>query len=221
MLTTPCPVQCVIHFVESGPVQPEFRGNINSVAIVVQPLNGPQRRQYERQLSEGGMNLSVLRRCLLFEWERTVSLLPCTDAATQAPDSPTQQRAGLRKGLGIVERGPGAGLVFPSSFGTSFTLLHSEGWRIGVFHRKRVRDFSPCTTAAVLQDAALREAVLCNAVNGTSAVLRSPPYSLSLTSVYAEETEKIVQRCARRSALREFLLCFCPPFVCWRKRDCS
>lgn len=132
--------KCTIVCVDYGcAVQPQFRGNVNSVCIVAQALTQDEANRYERQ--------------------------------HQA-------------------------LWGQSGFAESQTPASSDFyWRTSVFHRRRVANFKPVVTTTLLKDPfALRDVLLCNAINGISATSNSPPYSNTLDQMFTEETERLADR---------------------------
>lgn len=83
----------------------------------------------------------------------------------------------------------------PAELFGSVAADHPRAWRVGVFSRKRVTNFKPCVTTSVVRDPqVLRDALLATVVNGTASVLRSPPYSNNVDTLFAQETEGIVER---------------------------
>jgi hypothetical protein len=70
-----------------------------------------------------------------------------------------------------------------------------SGYRVAVFYRRRISNFSPIVTTSIIRSASLlRDLVMCNVINATSATMRSPPYSSMIDASMTEETEKLVER---------------------------
>lgn len=206
--------KCLIYYSERGPIIPEFRGNVNSVAIVVQCLDEQEAADYNSQHQEvwetsgelardGTMtpissslsvsNLSAVVR----DGNHSGSGSPLPSARLVAP----QQQEGTTSS-------PSDSPLTTARIMTSDVVIESPSlklkrkqnkpslaWRIGVFYRKRVVNFNPCVTTSLLRDQALlRDVVLANVVNGTSKVIQSPPYSVSVGALFTEGTDEIVKR---------------------------
>lgn len=118
---------------------PQFRGNVNSAAVVLQALDAGQCEHYDRaHLQQHGC---------------------------------------------------------PAELFGAVSSENPSGYRLAVFFRRRVANFAPVVTTSIIRsEALLRDLVMCNVINATSATMRSPPYSSMIDASMTEETEKLVER---------------------------
>ncbi len=120
-------------------VAPQFRGNVNSAAIVLQHLDAGQCEHYDRA--------HLQQYCCPAELFGSVSA-----------EQPT-------------------------------------GYRVAVFYRRRIANFSPIVTTSIIRnESLLTDLIMANCINATSATMRSPPYSSMIDASMTEETEKLVER---------------------------